>query len=334
MKRIISLLLVVLLVAVVFAGCAPKAADPSTVKVNTGFATLTSIAKSKDAGEADGLAEADTMMAAVTVGADGKIVDCAIDAAQSKVNFSTAGEITTALDTVFKTKNEMGTGYGMKGSSSIGKEWNEQAEGFAQYVIGKTLDEVKGIAVDESGYAGNSDLKAKITVHVGDFINVVAKAVENAKELGATAADKVSLGTETNIAKSKNAGEEDGQVQVYSTYSAITKDGAGKITSCIIDATQSNINFDMTGKITNDITAAVLSKNELGENYGMKKASSIGKEWFEQAAAFANYVKGKTASEVAGIAVDEEGLAADTDLRASVTIHIGDFQAAIAKALA
>jgi hypothetical protein len=334
MKKIISLLLVVLLAAVVFTGCAPKAADPATVKVKTGFATITSIAKSKDAGEADGLAQADTMMAVVTVGTDGKIIDCKIDAAQSKANFNSKGEVTTALDTVFKTKNEMGTGYGMKGSSSIGKEWNEQAEGFAQYVIGKTLDEVKGIAVDEAGYAADSDLKAKITVHIGDFINVVAKAVESAKELGATAADKVSLGTATNIAKSKNAGEEDGQIQVYSTYAALTKDGVGKITSCIIDASQSNIKFDATGKITNDITAAVASKNELGENYGMKKASAIGKEWNEQAAAFANYVKGKTASEVAGIAVDEEGLASDTDLRASVTVHIGDFQAAIAKALA
>lgn len=64
----------------------------------------------------------------------------------------------------------------------------------------------------------------------------------------------------------------------------------------------------------------------------MKAASSIGEEWYEQAAAFAQYVTGKTASEVSGIAVDETGHAADSDLTASVTVGIADFLAAIAKA--
>ena len=55
-------------------------------------------------------------------------------------------------------------------------------------------------------------------------------------------------------------------------------------------------------------------------------------EWNEQAASFAAYVTGKTAAEVAGIAV-AEGKPADADLAASVTIAIGGFQALIAKAL-
>ena len=53
----------------------------------------------------------------------------------------------------------------------------------------------------------------------------------------------------------------------------------------------------------------------------------------EQAASFAAYVTGKTAAEVAGIAVSE-GKPADADLSSSVTIAIGDFQKLIAKALA
>jgi hypothetical protein len=66
------------------------------------------------------------------------------------------------------------------------------------------------------------------------------------------------------------------------------------ITSCIIDASQTNINFSKEGKITSDINAEFQTKNELGDAYGMKKASSIGKEWNEQANAFAQYVVGKT----------------------------------------
>jgi hypothetical protein len=352
MKKILTLLLVIVFTLAFFTGCAPKAAEtpspsasaepfaaaspsasaPAASGVKTGLAVLTSIAKSTDAGEKDGLAQADSLIVAVTVDSAGKIVGCAIDAAQTKVNFTTAGKITTPLDTVFKTKNELGTEYGMGKASAIGKEWNEQAAAFAKYVIGKTAAEVKGIAVDTQGLAADTDLKASVTIHIGDFISTVAKAAENAKELGASASDTVSLGTVTNIARSKDAGTEDGQVQVYSTYTALTKDSAGKITSCIIDASQSNINFTAAGKITSDLKSPVQTKDEIGDAYGMKAASSIGKEWYEEAAAFAQYVTGKTAAEVKGIAVDAEGLPADTDLKASVTIHIGDFQTAIAKA--
>ena len=33
--------------------------------------------------------------------------------------------------------------------------------------------------------------------------------------------------------------------------------------------------------LTNFTAAPILSKNELGEDYGMKKASSIGREWYK-----------------------------------------------------
>lgn len=55
-------------------------------------------------------------------------------------------------------------------------------------------------------------------------------------------------------------------------------------------------------------------------------------EWNEQAASFAAYITGKTADEVAGIAVDETTKPTDADLLTSVTIKIGDFQSLIAKA--
>ena len=64
----------------------------------------------------------------------------------------------------------------------------------------------------------------------------------------------------------------------------------------------------------------------------MKGASGIGLEWYEQAANFAQYVIGKTAAEVSGVAVDEGGHATGADLTASVTISIGDFQEIIQKA--
>jgi hypothetical protein len=52
-----------------------------------------------------------------------------------------------------------------------------------------------------------------------------------------------------------------------------------------------------------------------------------------QAEAFARYVTGKTASQIAGIAVSAGRPADGTDLATSVTITIGDFQTLLDKAL-
>ncbi|MFQ9916116.1 MAG: hypothetical protein ACLRWQ_06755 [Flavonifractor plautii] len=101
----------------------------------------------------------------------------------------------------------------------------------------------------------------------------------------------------------------------------------------VIDAVQANVNFNAAGTISTDLSAAQPSKNELGADYGMGKVSSIGKEWDEQAAAFASYVTGKTVAEATGIAPSrEEGNAGDADLAASVTIGVGDFLTLVEKA--
>ena len=57
----------------------------------------------------------------------------------------------TPLDTVSPGKQEMGPLMSMAKASSLGKEWNEQANDLADYVIGKTVEEVKGIGVTEDG---------------------------------------------------------------------------------------------------------------------------------------------------------------------------------------
>jgi hypothetical protein len=330
MKKILVLLLVSILAVSFVTGCSKKA-EP----VKTGLAVINSLAKSTSAtADADGLAEVDSFIVAVLVGSDGKIADCKIDASQAKMNFSAAGKLTTDVTTVFKSKQELGTEYGTKGSSSISKEWNEQADFFANYVIGKTVDEVKGIAVDDKGYASGADLTAGITVHIGDFIAGVEKAVANATDLGAVEGDKLGLGVYTDMAKSTEAtADAAGLAQAYSYYTASSFDKDGKITSCVIDASQGNVNFDTTGVITTDLTVAPQTKQELKEAYGMKGSSSIGKEWYEQANAFADYVKGKTVADVKGIALNA-GVASDADLAASVTVHVTSFQAIIEKAYA
>ena len=134
-----------------------------------------------------------------------------------------------------------------------------------------------------------------------------------------------------SLSSSASAGEKDGLVQADVTIVAVTVDHSGVIQDCAIDAVQAKANFDGQGNLLTDLSAPVRSKNELGPDYGMVKASSIGKEWNEQAAALADYVVGKTADEVLGIAVDQATKPADADLSASVTISIGGFQALLEK---
>lgn len=347
-KYVVVILSLVLVLSLVLTGCS-KSEDADAAKepekdteeateasqekqgmAGVGLGILTNVKKSKDAGEEDGLAQTNSLVAAVLVDGEGKIAKAVIDEVQVMVNFDKMGKIKTPLDTMFASKNVLKEDYGMKKSSGIGKEWNEQADFFAEYIQGKTLEEVKGIALAE-GVPADEDLKAGVTIHVADFIAVVEKAMMNVKP-GAMADDMLGLGVSASIARSKDAAEEDGMVEAYIYYVASTFNADNKITSTVVDATQANVNFSKEGKITSDITAPVMSKNELGDEYGMKKASEIGKEWYEQAAAFADYTVGKTVEEVKGIALEEGGKPADEDLKASVTIHVTEIQETLEKA--
>ena len=269
----------------------------------------------------------------VSIDQDGKIIACAIDAVQAKIDFDDKGMLTTPADTAIKTNNELGDDYGLKEVSGIGKEWYEQAAAFAQYVKGMTTEEVGNIKVDEQNYPTEADLKATVSMSIGNFIKGIEKAAANAKEGGAAQSDKLSLGIVSTMSESVSAGEgEEGLAQVTTTTAALTRDAGGKISSCVIDEVQSSVNFTAQGKITTDLAEQPQSKNELKEAYGMKETSGIDKEWYEQAEAFAQYVTGKTPEEVAGIAVDDKGYAVAEDIKSSVVIPIKDFIAAIGKA--
>jgi len=327
-KLIITLIVLVFIFGLTGSGLSQNAND-----VKTGLSVDTSIAKSTDAGEKDGLAQADSTIVAVTVDENGKIANCAIDSAQTKINFSNSGEIVTPIDKEFVGKQELGEEYGMVVASSIGKEWNEQATALSNYVIGKTVEEVKGIAVNEEGTPMESELTSSVTMHISNYIAGIEKAVNQAKNLGASADDQLGIGVITTIDRSKDATtEEEGQTQAYSNIAAVSFNNEGVITSCIIDAVQSNVNFNREGKITSDLSISPKTKNELGDDYGMKAVSGIGKEWYEQADAFAKYVVGKTIDEVKGISLDEEGTPTESELTSSVTIHVGPFIAVIEKA--
>jgi len=301
--------------------------------LKTGLYIGPSIAESASASaEADGVAKYDVTVVAVTVDDGGVIHDCRIDNIPASVTFDASGVITSDVSAAILSKNELGDNYGMRKASSIGKEWNEQAAAIAAYAVGKNAADLGSIAISASGEV-DADLASGATMYVGGYISAIQTAAASAQHLGAQAGDELRLAAIPSVSGSASAdGEKAGLAQLDVNVTALTVNG-GVITSCYIDALQAKVSFDASGAITTELTAPVLTKNQLGDNYGMRKASSIGKEWNEQAASFASYVTGKTADEVAGIAVDESTHPTDADLVSSVTIAVGGFQALIAKAL-
>ena len=352
MKKHFARILTLALVACLLAGCAgtpvvyytnctcpgnegtPVATEPATDPavlegaLKTGMAILTGIS-----GENATKADYDVTIAAVTLDENGVIADCVIDSIGTSVAFDGTGAITSDVTADVATKNELGDAYGMVAYGGAVAEWYAQADALAQFAIGKTVEELKNGAIDETGKApAGSDLATSATIYLGGYVAAIEAAAANAQVLGAQAGDELKLTSVSSLDGSKAADAENaGLAQLYTNVAAVTmKDGV--ITSCMIDAVQAKVEFDATGTITTDLTAPVQTKNQLGENYGMKAWGGAIAEWNEQAASFAAYITGKTPAEVAGIAVDEKTAPTDADLTASVTIKIGDFQALIAKA--
>ena len=315
-----------------------KAAGSETQEgaLKTGLALNANVGESKSAtAEEEGEGKYDVTMVAVLVDDNGVIQDCIIDGIASSVKFDATGTLTTDTAVAPQTKNEMGEKYGMVAWGGAIAEWDAQAAALASYAVGKTVEELKSGAIDETGKApAGSDLATQATIYLGGYVSAIEKAVANAAHLGAQAGDTLKLAAVNEISDSTSAAEgADGLAQLYTTVTALTMNGE-TITSCYIDAVQAKVNFDTTGTITiTDLTAPVQTKNELGENYGMVAWGGAIAEWDAQAAAFASYITGKTAADVAAIAVTETTAPADTDLAASVTIKIGGFQALIAKAV-
>ena len=71
-------------------------------------------------------------------------------------------------------------------------------------------------------------------------------------------------------------------------------------------------------------------------NYGVKKYSSIGKEWYEQVDALEDYCIGKTVSDVSSMQMKEvdgrQGVPAAAELSSSCTISCTQFIDALKKA--
>lgn len=110
------------------------------------------------------------------------------------------------------------------------------------------------------------------------------------------ATEKVGEGTATN--------ESNGET--LTTTAHVTVDGDGNITAVDFDET-----YTKDGEAT--------TKKTLKDDYAMKGASPIGKEWWEQAEFLENYVK---ENGLDGITLGEDGKATNEDILTGCTMNI------------
>ena len=233
----------------------------------------------------------------------------------------------------YLTKKQLGDDYEMKDYSEIGKEWYEQIEAWEEYVTGKTVDEILGLEYyerDESHkfVPAEEDIMSSVTITVEDYNEVIKKAWDNKKEVENL--EKLGLGISVDPSSSS-----EGSVRINTTISAIGLDSEGKIAAAIIDTVQPSLELEENSFLeTHD---EVLTKKELGDDYGMVDYSEIGKEWYEQIEAWEEYVIGKTVDEILGLEYYERDeshqfVPAEEDIMSSVTITVESYNESLEEA--
>lgn len=113
----------------------------------------------------------------------------------------------------------------------------------------------------------------------------------------------------------------------------VEKEGVGRYTDASGDVTTAKVEF--ANKRIRDVDldeiakGEVQSKKELKNGYGMKQASAIKKEWYQQVDFFEEYVEKHG---IKGITLTSDGKAKNQDVTSGCTIAVDGFIKAIQQA--
>ena len=313
MKKILLWLCCILLVLSV-SGCGENTStsDPSTSEdAATARRTLGMGAVSTNTMHGTDRTRVKTTVAAVVLDTKGRILECVIEEIDFMVTL-TDGIAKDAPD--LTGKGERGDGYqpttedvGVDGDTAT--PWHKQVEEFCDFVEGKTGAEVSAIATTDGKSAQIQGCDLILT----DFILAVRKAADRASAHRIGAGDDLQLAV--TAAQSETATEQKPQYDVE--MAAVTLDSGDRITGCVTDSLQ--VKLSVADRAFTTVSGGMDTKRDMGDGYGMKAASPIRREWYEQADAFAVYALGKTAVELARLPLDEDG---KTDAVAGCTIDL------------
>ncbi|MDY2575705.1 MAG: hypothetical protein SOW55_07055 [Bacilli bacterium] len=324
MKKTKLLLLAALLVSGSLVSCGGKA---EKMTVGVGYSGSFNATKG----------QLDLTAAFVAFNSKGVIVDSRLDVVQVKVAANEAKDGLTLTNKnvdanhSVTSKLELGPDYGMGGISKIGKEVDEQIEAFADWTVGKTVEEVKSKVIPGSGHGTPvaEDLTTSVTISVDAFVSAVECAYANKStvEYDVVKDAKAGIGMISGLAY--NYGKPTKELDVV-VGGAMVKDG--KVVAATFDQVVFPVAIAEDGTLSGDTTAkyfkdgVLKSKKVLGDAYAMKPASGIKKEWFEQAAVIDAACAGKTATEITALEKGKGELS-------GATMTVSSYLSAIAKAV-
>ena len=315
MKKIISTILLLAMVVFAAVSCSPAVTpDPDPApSVEKDYTLGIGVAMDIDG------TEVNSTVAAVVTDADGKIVLCRIDAITSEAKLNADG---TPAKEALVSKYELGDNYNMVAYGGAIAEWYKQAEAFETYVVGKTLNEVKNIALDENDKPTGTDLVAGCTIAVSDFIVAIGNAIESDDKLGFKASGDIKAAVSVNAELTADA-----NTLSFSTtfdYAAAVSE-AGKVVAALVDSADVTLacTKDADNKLTLSTSVYDGTKLEQGDDYNMVAYGGAISEWYVQATTFAATAVGKDAASLDTL---------PTENIAGCTIGVDAYKAALVKA--
>ena len=243
----------------------------------------------------------------------GKIVDARFDSAEASLKV-TDGEI-TAVDRL-TTKVEKGEGY-----TGMSASWEQEADAFEYFIIGKTAAEVAALTFvadgADAGLVAGCTMKSSMPV----FQALVAKADAYTRKVTFKTTEAITLGLAIDA---KLTGSVEAGAKVSADFAAVAVAG-GKVVASMIDSAESSYAFAYNDENeAYDITVTYKgTKNEQGDAYDSYAPMASGR-WYAQAQAFANTAVGKTVAELAGLSTDK--------IEGSCSIYTGGYKAVIVRA--
>ena len=303
--------------AVVACGLTLASCGGSAKEVTVGIGYSGSFAESY------GNMQLDLSAAMVSFEADGTIVDARIDVVQVKVGANEAKDglelkNTNVVDGSVTTKLELGKDYNMKGSSGIGKEVDAQIEAFADWCVGKKYNEIAGQLIPGSGHgtAVHEELTSSVTITVDAFVAAIESAWENRSATAYTVSKDAKIGIAMKSGLAFNYGNPTKEISIDVAGTVVE---GGKVVASAIDAIVYPVAIAEDGTMSTDTASKyigsdglVISKKTLGDDYAMKPASPVGKEWWEQAAIIEAAAIGKTSAEISALVKNEGDLVGAT----------------------
>lgn len=224
-----------------------------------------------------------------------------------------------------KSKWELLDDYGMIVASPVEKEWYIQAELFENWSVGKTLAQIK------AGMTGNELTDGEtvgVTIIVDTWVLALEEAIAN-KVLVDGEVHTIGVGAMNNWVTGREVGDDfyvagaafdenknvlGARIDTFQVRYAVEEGKA------VVDKSESRV------QVVADENR-IRGKQEQKEDYDMKGASPIGKEWYEQAESLVNLLLGKKVSTVLGT---EDELADGEAV--GVTIVISGYRATLLEA--